>query len=326
MTASASASAITVVILTHDEEIHIARCIERARPFAARIVVVDSGSSDRTAAIARAAGADVLERPFTFHAEQFEWGVAGAEIDTGWIMRLDADEYLEPALIEAIVRRLPNLPETITAVEMPLLVKFQGQPIRWGGYADTVLTRLWRTGAGHFEQRWMDERLLLSHGDTVRFDMGCLIDDNLKDIAFWTAKHNRYSTRHMAQYIDLEYGLFEGGSRDMAGLNRQGRKKRYLRDNVYARAPLYLRAVLYFLFRYFVRLGVLDGRKGFIWHVLQGFWHMLLIDVKVGEARRFIATRGLPAFREHLAATHGITTGPPGGSAVRADQTAEVDP
>ncbi len=306
MTPAAGDNTITAVILTFDEAIHIGRCIERAFLVADRVVVVDSLSSDGTPDIARSLGADVVQRPFTFHADQFEWGAREAGVVGGWILRLDADEYLEQALIAEIRERLPRLTPDQTAVEMPLKVKFQGRWIRWGGYSGTVLTRLWRAGAARFEMRLMDERVVVQRGTIVRFADGALIDDNLKDIAFWTDKHNGYSTRHMVQFIDLEYGFGATPNDPPSGLNAQGRKKRFLRENVYASAPLYLRAVLYYLYRYILRLGFLDGREGFVWHTLQGFWHMLLIDVKIGEARRFIAAHGIDEFRAHLRHRYGI--------------------
>lgn len=315
MNVPASGPDVTVVILARDEAVHIRRCIERVRPVARRIVVVDSFSTDGTPEIARELGAEVLQRRFTFHADQFRWAVKEAGIDSGWILRIDCDEYLQPALIDEIRRRLAELGEEVSAVETRLRVHFQGRWIRWGGYYNTVLVRLWRAGRAEYEQRWMDERVVVESGETVRFSAGDLVDDNLKDIAFWTAKHNDYSTKHMVQFIAREYPLMEGGpaASDAAAqaLNRQGRRKRFLRDGLYARMPLYLRAICYYLYRYVLKLGFLDGRAGFLWHTLQGFWHFLLIDVKIGEARRYIAVHGLDAFRVHLADRYGIRVEPP---------------
>jgi glycosyltransferase involved in cell wall biosynthesis len=304
--APAADPGITAIILAFNEAIHLRRCIERVRPIASRIVVVDSYSTDATPEIAVEMGAELLQRRFTHHADQFRWGVQQAGIDGGWILRIDSDEYLQPGLIQEIRERLPTLPDSVGAVEMKLRVHFQGKWIRWGGYYQTVLTRLWRVGAAEIEQRLMDERVVVRSGEIVRFSGGDLIDENLKDMAFWTDKHNSYSTKHMVQYIDLEFGLLPRPGEEDASLGRQGKRKRFLRDNVYARSPLYLRSILYYLYRYVMKLGFLDGKQGFVWHTLQGFWHFLLIDVKVGEARRFIRAHGVPAFREHIATRYGI--------------------
>jgi len=298
---------ITAIVLTYNEELHIGRCLEQLRPVADRIVVVDSYSTDATLDICRAAGVEVLQNPFVNQAVQFEWGVKAAGIADGWILRIDADEYIEPALAQEIRERLAGLPAEVGAVSMRRKVFFQGQWIRWGGYYPVVLTRLWRAGAAHVEPRWMDEHVVVTGGETLLFRRGDLVDDNRKDITDWTAKHNNYSTRQMVEFIALEYPLFEAAPEaSTTGLNAHASRKRFLRNGLYARAPLYLRSLLYFLLRYFVRLGFLDGKKGFVFHTLQGFWNMLLIDVKIGEARRFIEAHGIEAFREHLRVRHNL--------------------
>jgi glycosyltransferase involved in cell wall biosynthesis len=303
---NAPSAAVTAVILTYQEATHIRRCIERVKPVATRIVVVDSFSTDGTVEIARELGAEVLQNPFVNHAHQFQWGIDNAGIDEGWILRIDADEYLEPPLIEEINERLATLPERTTAIEMRRKVFFQGRWIRWGGYYPIVLTRLWRVGAARIEQRWMDEHIVVEHGETLLLMRGDLVDDNLQDITWWTDKHNGYTTKQMIEFISLEHPEL-GLTRPQEGaLNRAAKLKRFLRKGLYARAPLYLRALLYFVQRYFLRLGFLDGREGFVFHSLQGFWNFLLMDVKIGEARRFIAAQGIDAFRQHLASRHGI--------------------
>lgn len=300
---------VTAFILSYNEAIHIRRCIERISPIARRVVVIDSHSIDGTQAIARAAGAEVFERRFTYHADQIQWGLAEAKIDTDWVVMVACDEYLQPSLIAEIERRLPALPNEISAIELKLRVIFQGRWIRWGGFYETQLIRIWRHGAAEIEDKFMDERIVATRGDVIRFHGGDLIDENLNDIAHWTTKHNGYSTKHMVQFISLEYGL-NSHNGDVGHLTTQGRRKRFMRDQVYASAPLYLRAVLYFIYRYIFRLGFLDGKRGFVWHALQGFWHLLLIDVKVGEARRIIARDGLEAFDHQLRKRYDLTIYP----------------
>jgi len=150
----------------------------------------------------------------------------------------------------------------------------------------------------------MDERMVLSHGEALRLRAGDLVDENLKDIDWWTDKHNRYATAHMIDFIDLDYPLRPEGLR----VRDKGasRRKRFLRNVVYGRAPLYLRAVLYYLQRYVLRLGFLDGREGFLWHFLQGFWLFVLMDAKIDEARSYIRAHGVDAFKEHLRERHGV--------------------
>lgn len=298
---------ITAIILSFNEEVHIARCIERLWPVVQRIVVIDSFSTDRTVDIARSLGAEVLQNVFRNHAAQFQWGIDHADVNTEWTMRIDCDEYLEGGLQEAILTQLPSLPQDVTACTFKLKVIFKGKFIRWGGYYRTILTRLWRTGAGHIEGRWMDERIVTTHGAHLRLRGGDLVDENLKDITWWTDKHNGYATKQMIDFISLEQPLFPVDQRVRHDNNNTAKWKRFLRNIIYAGAPLYFRAVLYFVQRYFFRLGFLDGKKGFVWHFLQGFWFFVLMDAKVDEARTYIREHGLEAFKQHLAERFGVT-------------------
>ena len=295
-----SKPSITVIILAFNEAVHIERCISRLWPIARRIVVIDSLSTDDTVAIARRCGAEVFERPWKNHADQFQWALDTVEPATDWVMRIDSDEYLEDGLQTEITARLADLPASVSGIDFKLKVIFRKRFIRWGGYYRTHLTRLWRNGMGRIEQRWMDERIVLSGGETVHFKGGDLVDENLKDIGWWTAKHNGYATLQMVDFINREYGLFPVDPGIDAGVQKQARWKRFLRNTVYGEAPLYLRAVLYFLQRYFLRLGFLDGREGFVWHFLHGFWFFVLMDAKIDEARLYIREHGVEAFRQRL--------------------------
>lgn len=300
---------ITAIVLTHNETLHIGRCVERLRHWCAKIVVVDSFSSDDTAAIARAAGAEVHSRAFINQAEQFQWALDTIPIATDWVMRVDADEYFEPTLIAEIEERLPTLDAQTTGVVFRRKMIFRGRWIRWGTYYPVFLLRLFRTGAARMEQRWMDEHLQLTHGFFTTFTRGDFVDENLQTIGAWTDKHNRYATRHMVDFVGRRIGAIPT---ELMPTDRKALTKRWLREKVFGRAPLYLRSWLYFNYRYFVRLGFLDGRQGFVWHFLHGFWFFMLIDAKIDEAERQIAAHGEASLPHWLADRYGFTDLLPG--------------
>ncbi|SDR64017.1 Glycosyltransferase involved in cell wall bisynthesis [Rhizobiales bacterium GAS113] len=291
---------ITVIILTFNEEVHIERCIASIAPLAERIIIVDSFSTDRTVEIARKMGAEIVQRAFKHQADQFQWAQENCNIATDWVLRLDADEYLETLLISAIRSGATLWQSDVTAVNFRLKVIFREKWIRFGGYYSTILTRMWRTGAGIYEQRWMDEKVVITHGRILELRSGDLVDHNLQDIDWWTAKHNRYATRQMVDFINREYELFPIDESVDTRAHAQARWKRFLRNRVFSRAPLYIRSVLYFIYRYLLRGGFLDGKQGFVWHFLQGFWFFVLTDAKIDEARSFIRRNGRDAFRERL--------------------------
>lgn len=295
---------VTVIILTFNEEMHIERCLRRALSYAKRVVIVDSFSNDRTTHIAKNLGADVRQRAFCNQADQFQWALDNICIDTEWTMKLDADEYLEQEAIRELSGRLSALPAEVTGVEFRLKVVFRGKWIRHGRFYSTRLLRVWRSGIGSMEQRWMDEHIVLKHGRVELIRSGDLVDENLRDIGSWVDKHNRYATRHMVDFIGREFCLVSEDRR-VEGTRSSARRRRFLRNHVYGRAPIYVRATLFYIYRYIFRLGFLDGREGFVFFFMR-WWFSMLVDAKIDEARRFIATYGVEAFQKHLRDQHSI--------------------
>lgn len=278
---------VAVVILTHNEERHIARAIASVQGFATQVFLIDSGSTDRTAEIAEAAGAQVLRNPWTNYAQQFQWGLDNAPITADWVMRLDADEVIEPDLAASIAARLPTLPPAVAGVNLKRKHIFMGRWIRHGGRYPLTLLRLWRRGRARIEQRWMDEHMLLTEGGAVVFEGG-FSDINLNDLAFFTDKHNKYAAREAVDILNQRYGLFPTDAAESVGASAQAAQKRGVKERIYNRLPFGVGPVLYFLYRYIIQLGFLDGREGAIYHGLQGLWYRFLVDAKVEELRREI--------------------------------------
>lgn len=198
--------------------------------------------------------------------------------------RLDADEYIEPDLALAISRRLENLPPDVTGINLDRKHIFMGRWVRHGGRYPLRLLRLWRTGQGRPEQRWMDEHVTVATGRTITLTGG-FADANTGDLSFFVAKHNGYATREAIEVLAARYGLFDGAAVSLSatGASRQASRKRWLKTQAYDRLPLWAGPLGYFLYRYIVQFGFLDGRAGLIYHVLQGFWYRFLVAAKVAE-------------------------------------------
>lgn len=272
---------LTVVILTFNEELHIHRSISSANQVAKRVIIVDSFSTDRTVQIALESGAEVFQNPFVNQAQQFQWAMDNGGITTGWTMRMDADEYLTDELIHEIEGRLSTLHQETSGIVLKRQVHFMGQWIRHGGYYPIHLLRIWRTGHAVIEQRWMDEHILLTRGTSITFKHD-FVDDNLNSLTWWTAKHNDYATREAVDILSRKYTFQDGDlSTGTKGNAKQTTTKRWYKNNLYLRLPLFLRAFLYFQFRYWIKLGFLDGQRGLVWHFLQGFWYRFLVDAKI---------------------------------------------
>ena len=280
---------LSVLILTHNESKHLERCLTSLSGLSDDIHIVDSFSNDDTATIAATHGAHVVQHPFVNHALQFQWGLDHCPLKYAWVMKMDADEYVEPALAAEIHERLPGLPEDVTGIYLKRKVIFKGRWIRHGGFYPHILLRIWRRGAGSMEQRWMDEHPVLSHGRTLLFREH-LVDCNLNGIQWWVNKHNRYAVREMVDLLNLKYHFMEADQRlltaDAPHGATQARRKRWIKEKVYGKIPPGLRAAAYFGYRYVLRGGFLDGYQGFVFHFMQGFWYRLLVDVNVSEVER----------------------------------------
>jgi glycosyltransferase involved in cell wall biosynthesis len=276
-------STITAIILTYNEEQHIARCIESISGVVDEICIIDSYSSDATCKIARELGAKVYQNPWINYATQFNWALDNCEITSDWVWRIDADEFIEP-MSYSLKDKLASLPETVSGVYVTRKIVFMGRPLLHGGWYPVWHLKIWKYGKGFCENRWMDEHIKLSEGTTVEID--CVqVDENLNDLSWWTSKHNSYATREMVDLLDTQYEIFSKSAVEPNFFGSGEQRKRYLKL-IYLRFPLFFRPFIYFIYRYIFKLGFLDGKSGFVWHVLQGFWYRFLVDAKIYELKR----------------------------------------
>ena len=278
---------ISVIILTYNEEIHIRRCIENVNSFAKDIFVLDSYSNDKTIEIAQLLGAKVFQNKWeNNHAKQLNWGLENLPIKTQWVLRLDADEYLLPELVEELNQRLNDLTDEITGVVFKRRHIFLGKWMKRGTYPVSLL-RLFKYHKAICEQRWMDEHIQLTEGSSIDFEND-FVDHNLNNLDWWSAKHIGYSIREAIDLLDVELTLFANvntGSKlnDQAAIKRSKKHK-------YAKQPLFWRSFAYFIYRYFFKLGFTEGKEGFLWHFLQGRWYRTLVDAKIYEIKKACGT------------------------------------
>ncbi len=278
---------ISIIILTFNEELHIERCISNLIPIAKQIFIVDSFSTDKTVQLSQSLGATVFQRPWKNYADQFRWGLDNCPIQTSWVMRMDADEYLEPPLIEEIISKFPALPNDISGIFLKRKHHFLGRWIQHGDRYPLILLRIWKTGLAHIENRWMDEHVVLDAGYSVIFE-GDFVDDNLNTVEWFIEKHSRYASREMVDILNHKYQLFALDDSIVESQTSQAKMKRFIKESLYNKLPFFVRPTLYFFYRYILRLGFLDGLEGFAYHFMQGFWYRCLVDLKCLEAERVL--------------------------------------
>ena len=122
---------VAVLILTHNEEGNIAKCIESLLPLTRSIFIVDSGSDDRTVDISRSYGAQVIYRAWTTYADHFNWGLKHFDFGAEWIMRMDADEELTPELVTRLRVFLDDSPKDVSGIYVRRRVYFMDRWIKY---------------------------------------------------------------------------------------------------------------------------------------------------------------------------------------------------
>lgn len=278
---------LSVVILTKNEGIHLERCLNSVFMLANEIIVVDCGSTDSTFEIAKKFSAKVVSNAWVNYSYQFRFGVSNVSSNNDWVMRIDADEYLTDELRSSVREFLAGVPHHIDGAYFPRRMAFMGRHIKHGGIFPAYMLRLFRVGKGEIEDRWMDEHIKVQ-GDTVVLN-GELIDDNLNSLTWWTDKHNKYASREAVDLLNLEFAFMKNDSVASAKGGSQAGLKRWVKEKIYARLPVGFRAMAYFLYRYVIRLGFLDGKEGTMFHFLQGYWYRYLVDCKVYEVKRYMS-------------------------------------
>lgn len=270
---------IDVVILTKDEEKNLPQCLRSLTQWAQSVHVVDSGSSDETVKIAEAHGARVVTHDFVTHAQQWTWALENLPATSDWVLALDADQSVTAELAESIARFVQH-PGRYVGAYMSRRQIFRGTWIRFGGYYPKYLLKL-------FHRRFVSVDLseLVDHhfhvsGPTIKLN-GDLIEENRNEdeIHTWIEKHNRYARLQAAFELRGsagKKGRFFGAPDERITLYK----------NVWSAMPLYVRPILFFIYRYVVRGGFLDGKNGFLFHFLQTWWYRTLVDMNVEELRR----------------------------------------
>jgi glycosyltransferase involved in cell wall biosynthesis len=264
---------LSVVIITYNEEANIGRTLASVAPMVrdgqGEIIMVDSGSTDRTVEIARQHGAKVFVEPWKGYAAQKNSAIEKASGD--WILSLDADEEVEPILIEEIHENPAfhaSLPQPATgewcstmktealkgqpvAFWIPRKNFFLGRWIRHGGFWPDTKLRLFLRGAARFENRAVHEDAQ-TDGPTGAIQAGALVHHSYPTLSDYIEHMNRYSS----------LGAEMTGPRGFSLVN------------------IVLRPLATFVYNYFFRLGFLDGREGLLLHM----YHAVYVSWKYAKA------------------------------------------
>lgn len=281
--------AYTFIILTLNEELHLPRLLNIISQLKARVCILDSGSTDQTRDIAQMYHADFRHHTFENHPKQWGAALQAFSIQTPWVICLDADQYPSPALI----RKLQQFQDTdypdIDGIYFNRKHYFRDKWIRYGGCYPQYQLKMFRYSLG-----WSDLNEVLDHrfqvkGKTVRWKHAPLLERNEKEnnIGFWIIKHNHYADLLAeAALSDPGCDLKSKSHIVVRAITGHANQRNAFRQQLWNGLPLYFRPFLYFCYRFFIRLGFLDGKQGMIFHFLHAFWFRLLTDIKIDEKQK----------------------------------------
>lgn len=274
---------LTTIILTFNEEKNIADAINSVKDVSKRVVVIDSFSTDKTVEIAKSLGAEIFQNKWINYATQYQFGINVSNIKTKWILRLDADERLTNQSAKEINELCDNNTNTdVNGIIIRLEVNFLGKSLKHGGIYPLKVLRIYKNNIGYIESRNMDEHIVLKEGKTIEMKTDCLHHD-YKDLSTWIDKHNKYSSREVIDY----YENIES-EKELISLNKSAKIKRFIKFNIYYKLPLGTRAHLYYLYRYYFKMGFLDGKEGKIFAFMQAYWYRFLVDAKIFEKKKLV--------------------------------------
>jgi glycosyltransferase involved in cell wall biosynthesis len=243
--------------------------------------VVDSYSTDRTVEIARDARVNVVQHAFEGYAQQKNWALENLPFRGEWVLILDADERVPPELAAEISGVVAADGSGCDGFYLNRKLIFYGKWIRHCGWYPSWNLRLFRHGHGRYEQRKVHEHLLLDgKAGYCRHD---LIHEDLRDMNFWIAKHNRYSSQEAGELDRVRRGASTAGLQ-ASFFKGSLERKRFIKERIWPHLPG--RAFLAFFYWYFFRLGFLDGKHGFLFCQMHAIFEQFT-TVKLWELEHY---------------------------------------
>jgi glycosyltransferase involved in cell wall biosynthesis len=268
---------VAVVILTFNEEKNLAQALDSVCGWAKEVFVFDSFSSDDTLRIASRYACTVAQHPFENFGRQRNAALETLPITAEWVFFLDADEWLTPELRSEISEVVADQPtENGFYVKRRLL--WMGSWIK-RGYYPTWILRMFRRGKGRCEARSVNEHILLE-GTAGQLTQDFMHEDQ-NGLTRWVEKHNQYATREAVELLKR----VGGDEIAVRFWGSQAERTRWIRHRIWNHLPPIARPFLYFSYRYFMRAGFLDGQAALGYHLMQGLWFPLLIDLKYLEMK-----------------------------------------
>ncbi|MBI2996198.1 MAG: glycosyltransferase family 2 protein [Candidatus Melainabacteria bacterium] len=274
---------ISVIVLTFNEEKNIEACLKSVKDFVEEIFVVDSFSTDKTLGIVKKYTNNIFQHEFKNYGKQRNWALKNLPIKTRWVLNLDADHRCTNELKKEVAKLFAsNEVNNWDGFLISRKTIFMGKWIKHGGHYPVYQPILFKLSHGSCEEHRYNQHLYVKGKvKKIKGDIEDIVSD---DLASFTFRHNRWSTDDA---IDQLLGEDQVNSKTGVKQNLFGNpmeRRRFFRS-IYMHMPLLVKPFIYFFYRYFIKLGFLDGKEGIIFHTLQGFWYQFLVDAKIYEQK-----------------------------------------
>ncbi|HYE46135.1 MAG TPA: glycosyltransferase family 2 protein [Caulobacter sp.] len=280
---------VSILILTYNEAANLPACLA-ALSWCDDILVIDSGSTDDSVAIAKAHGARILTRPFDDFAGQRNFGLEHGAFRHDWILHLDADEIVTDQFLAALEALQPA--DGIDAYRVPFKTMFFGRWLRNAGMWPAYQVRLGHAQRLRFVQVGHGQREDLPPERVGNFPEALLHYSFSHGLRRWLDKHVRYAADEAAVIVAAR----AEGAREQARLSSADPTERRRAAKALAgRLPLFLRPVARFVYIYFVRRGFLDGRAGFVYAFMLSVYEAMMAILAYEQSRAAGANRIPPA-------------------------------
>lgn len=270
---------LAIIFLTFNEEKNLPKALASVKQLNVPVYIIDSYSNDNTESIAKKFNYVFIQNKFETHTLQWKFALKQIPENVEWILGLDADQELLPELCDEIKNILSSEESNnISGYYICRRNYFLGKWIKYGGYYPRYLLKLFRNDKVYLDDSELMDHHFYVNGKTAKLKND-LIENNLKeDLDFWKSKHIKYAELQAKE--EFEKLLNNKGSL----LGNQDERRLFFK-NVWNKMPLFIRPIIYFLYRYIFLTGFLDGKTGSLFHYLQAYWYRYKVDQNIYELK-----------------------------------------
>ncbi len=273
---------VTLIILCFNEEANLPALLESLNGININKFAVDSYSTDSTLDLLNKNGVTYLQHPFENYSRQRNWAQENNPFKSEWVLHIDAGERLTDEFVKWFNNSFDPA-KTVDGYAFSRRTLIFGNEVKHGGHYPQFHMRLFRADKGRCEDKIYDQHFYVDGGMTeVVRDHVDIIDTVMENWQTFVVGHARWA---VFEAVERLANKEDKGNVKPNLWGNPIERKRWLKNNIFQKSPLFVRAYLYYFYRYFLRLGFLDGKTGLAFHFLQGFWFRFLVDAVILELK-----------------------------------------